>query len=359
MIDAHPALKAVSPQAPIADWFFDDFFHHGAFFLPHAFNFLSGFGQARPEPTTKRRDRASSIGTPDGYSVLPRPRPAQERQRELLTRTRSPSGTRSTEHPNYDEFWQARNLLPHLKNVRARRDDRRRLVRRRGSVRRAARPTAPSRSRTPASSTSWSWARGRTAAGRDAGRQARQHRLRRDHVRLLPEGTSSCRSSITSSRARASTRLPEAAMFETGANRWRKFDNGRRRAPPAKKLYFHAGGKSRLSSRRRTKATHSISSSAIRSRPVPYTEAIATGMTREYMTDDQRFALASGRTCWSIQTEPLKEDLTLAGPMHCRPVGLDHRHRFRLDRQADRRLPAGHSPASGPAPCPSSWAAIR
>src|SRR5438552_12929698 len=47
MIDAHPALKAVSPQAPIADWFFDDFHHHGALFLPHGFNFLAVFGQAR------------------------------------------------------------------------------------------------------------------------------------------------------------------------------------------------------------------------------------------------------------------------------------------------------------------------
>src|SRR5262249_43459654 len=49
MIDAHPNLKAVSPQAPIADWWFDDFHHHGAFFLPHAFNFLAVFGQPRPE----------------------------------------------------------------------------------------------------------------------------------------------------------------------------------------------------------------------------------------------------------------------------------------------------------------------
>ena len=39
---------AVSPQAPIADWYFDDFHHHGALFLPHAFNFLYGFGQSRP-----------------------------------------------------------------------------------------------------------------------------------------------------------------------------------------------------------------------------------------------------------------------------------------------------------------------
>src|ERR1700689_5301387 len=45
MIDAHPALKAVSPQAPIADWFIgDDFHHNGALYLPHAFRFFSGFG---------------------------------------------------------------------------------------------------------------------------------------------------------------------------------------------------------------------------------------------------------------------------------------------------------------------------
>ena len=53
IVDAHPALKAASPQAPIADWFIgDDFHHNGTLFLPHAFNFLSSFGQPRPKPTT-------------------------------------------------------------------------------------------------------------------------------------------------------------------------------------------------------------------------------------------------------------------------------------------------------------------
>ncbi|HEY8375230.1 MAG TPA: CocE/NonD family hydrolase, partial [Nannocystis sp.] len=54
MIDAHPALAAVSPQAPIADWWYDDFHHHGAFFLPHAFNFFASFGRPRPAPRTER-----------------------------------------------------------------------------------------------------------------------------------------------------------------------------------------------------------------------------------------------------------------------------------------------------------------
>src|SRR5437588_1105082 len=69
MIDAHPALKAVSPQAPIADWFFDDFYHHGAFFLTHAFNFFARFGQPRPEPTTTR-PAIFSHNTADGYQFF-------------------------------------------------------------------------------------------------------------------------------------------------------------------------------------------------------------------------------------------------------------------------------------------------
>src|ERR1019366_1579684 len=52
IIDAHPALKAASPQAPIADWFVgDDFHHNGTLYLPHMFRFFSFFGHPRPVPT--------------------------------------------------------------------------------------------------------------------------------------------------------------------------------------------------------------------------------------------------------------------------------------------------------------------
>ena len=61
MIDAHPALKAVSPQAPMADNFLgDDMHHNGALFLPHAFNFISGFGKPRKGPTTDLINRLQS-----------------------------------------------------------------------------------------------------------------------------------------------------------------------------------------------------------------------------------------------------------------------------------------------------------
>jgi putative CocE/NonD family hydrolase len=50
----HPAIKAVSPQAPVTDWFMgDDFHHNGACMLWDGFNFYSTFGQPRPKPTTK------------------------------------------------------------------------------------------------------------------------------------------------------------------------------------------------------------------------------------------------------------------------------------------------------------------
>ena len=66
-IDSHPALKLVSPQAPIGDWFVgDDFRHNGCLYLPHAFGFLSSFEQKLEKPT---RESAKSFDyeTPDGY----------------------------------------------------------------------------------------------------------------------------------------------------------------------------------------------------------------------------------------------------------------------------------------------------
>ena len=69
MIDAHPALVAVSPQAPVGDWYFDDFLHHGAFFLAHAFKWLSSNATERPTPTTEPV-KPYVYTTPDGYKMF-------------------------------------------------------------------------------------------------------------------------------------------------------------------------------------------------------------------------------------------------------------------------------------------------
>ena len=85
MIDAHPALKAASPQAPVTDWFVgDDFHHNGAFFLPHCFNFMANFGKPRPEPSKKLAVPAVRPRHAGRLRLLPRDGPARERRREVL-----------------------------------------------------------------------------------------------------------------------------------------------------------------------------------------------------------------------------------------------------------------------------------
>ncbi len=117
MIDAHPALQAVSPQAPIGDWFFDDFYHHGAFFLPHYFNFFSGFGKPRPGggPTTQGTP-GFRHPSPDGYQFFLDLGPLKNIE------TRYYKGEIAfwhdvVAHPSYDRFWQERRILTNLKHV--------------------------------------------------------------------------------------------------------------------------------------------------------------------------------------------------------------------------------------------------
>src|SRR5947209_17877909 len=68
MIDAHPALKAVSPQAPVSDWFSsDDWHHNGALLLAHAFGWFSGAGWPFSKTTSSYRGRSIERDINDGY----------------------------------------------------------------------------------------------------------------------------------------------------------------------------------------------------------------------------------------------------------------------------------------------------
>ena len=117
MIDAHPALKAASPQAPVTDWFTgDDWHHNGAFQLPHAFNFLASFGHPRPEPTKKSTERFDH-GTPDGYAFFLKLGPLANVNMRYF-KNDVPFWNEIMQHGTFDQFWQDRNLRPHLKNIK-------------------------------------------------------------------------------------------------------------------------------------------------------------------------------------------------------------------------------------------------
>ncbi len=308
MIDAHPALVAVSPQAPIADWFFDDFYHHGAFFLPHAFNFFSSFGRPRPEPTTSRNPRFDH-GTPDGYQFFLDLGPLKNAD-ALHFKGDVPFWTEITQHPNYDEFWQARNILPHLKNVAPAvmtvggwfdAEDLYGALNTYQAIERQNPGIFNILVMGPWRHGGWARGTGERLGNIHFGARTSEHYQQQIELPFFRHYL----------KGEGEHGLSEAHVFETGANRWRTFDDW----PPAEiesaDLHLHPAGGLSFEPPAQSGYEEFISDPA---RPVPYTEAITIGMSAEYMTEDQRFA-ARRPDVLVFQTPPLTEPLTLAGPI--------------------------------------------
>jgi hypothetical protein len=316
MIDAHPALKAVSPQAPIADWWYDDFHHHGALFLPHAFNFLYGFGRPRPQPTKQRSGRIDH-GTPDGYRFFLDLGPLSNVNAKWF-KGEVAFWNDVVAHPNYDEFWQARNLLPHLKHV------------------------------APAVMTVGGWFDAEDLYGALNTYRAIETQnpgifnvlvmgpwIHGGWARTDGDKLGQARfGAKTSLRYRTDLELAffehflrdvdapppaEANVFDTGANEWRAFDAWPPKEAESKKLWIDAEGTLLAEPAPRVQGEVSRAFVSDPNRPVPFTTAISTQMTKEYMTDDQRFA-ANRPDVLCYQSPKLEADLTLAGPLTARLV---------------------------------------
>ena len=115
--DAHPALRAVSPQAPIADSFIgDDDHHNGAFFIMDAFTFYSSYGWPRPEPT---RENHAGFTWPnqDNYRFFLDMGPVKNVSEKYFGDTLK-YWNELMNHPNYDDFWRSLNPLKYLKNIK-------------------------------------------------------------------------------------------------------------------------------------------------------------------------------------------------------------------------------------------------
>src|SRR5438132_6503826 len=122
-IDGHPAVKAISPQAPGSDWFHgDDNHHNGALFLAQNFSFFTGFGQPRPTPVPNNDYvKRFNFGTEDGYQYYLRmgglKNSGDAFEKQLGFRLKF--WDEMMKHPNYDQFWKERNIFPNLKNIHA------------------------------------------------------------------------------------------------------------------------------------------------------------------------------------------------------------------------------------------------
>ncbi|HQR45115.1 MAG TPA: CocE/NonD family hydrolase [Thermoanaerobaculia bacterium] len=322
LLESHPALKAVSPQAPIGDWFLgDDVHHNGAFYLPHAFNFFASFGQ-EPKGTVPKTWPRFDHGTPDGYRYFLALPPIAEVNAKLFD-GKATFFDDLAAHDTYDAFWQARTLLPHLTGVKP-------AVMTVGGwfdaedlwgalhVYEAVEKKNPGAVNTlvmgPWSHGGWSRSDGDALGDvRFADRTGVLYREKiefpffQHHLKGKGDG-----------------KTPEAWVFETGTNVWRALDAWPPKEAARKALFLAPKGA--LAPEPAAGADLFDEYLSDPARPVPYVAETAIGMTREHMTADQRLA-GTRPDVLVYQTEPLAEDLTIAGPigvtLHVSTTGTD------------------------------------
>ena len=107
--------------------------------------------------------------------------------------------------------------------------------------------------------------------------------------------------------------LARATIFFTGENKWRTFDNWPTEKAKNENLYLEEKGGLAVEQPETETGYDEYTSDP--AHPVPYTEDVHFNRTREYMTDDQRFAGTETRCADLSKRQFLKEDLTLGGPV--------------------------------------------
>ncbi|MET0400094.1 MAG: CocE/NonD family hydrolase [Longimicrobiaceae bacterium] len=118
-LSGHPAIVASSLQAPVVDFFFEDFHHNGALLQGHFYAYPV-FGVPRPEPTASHwwlpeylRVAANGMGDDYAYQLGLGP------LRDVTSRIYPDNlwWREMAAHPDYDAFWRARSMAPRLSRV--------------------------------------------------------------------------------------------------------------------------------------------------------------------------------------------------------------------------------------------------
>ena len=309
-IDAHPALKAASPQAPVTDWFMgDDRHHNGAFFLMGTFSFLSYYGASRPEPTPNHASSFMGYGTPDAYEFYKNVGPIKNLD-ERYFKGKNAIWNEMMDNETYNSFWQARTPVPHLKNIKP-------AVMTVGGWFDQEDPYGPLKTfggiekNNPKSPnylvmgpwTHGSWTRGNNDALGNIRFYSETGPFYRENVELTffnhyLKGT-------------ADPELAKATIFETGSNQWKKYTAWPPAAAKEKNLYFHPNGKLSFDAPATTGNGYDEFISDP-DKPVPYTSEIRIDRGSDYMYEDQRFA-ARRPDVLVYQTEVLQDDVLISG----------------------------------------------
>jgi uncharacterized protein len=311
LMNPHPALKAASPQAPIADWFMgDDDHHNGAFFLFDCFYFNMIFGMPRPLPT-QNQFRSFDFGAADAYQFFLELGPVANAQKRYF-KGKNKYWNEVTTHGTYDQFWQARNVLSHLKNV------------------------------TPAVMIVGGWFDAENLYGALNIYQAIEKNNPKTYNLLVmgpwshgawSQGTGEALGDIrfdgkTSEwyreklefpffnyylKGRGELNMGEATVFRTGSNEWKTFEQWPPKELASRSLYLQGNGRLSFDAPQEVNESYDEYLSDPNN-PAPYTNEKVRSRGTGYMIEDQRFS-SNRPDVLAYQTDPLAEDLTLAGPI--------------------------------------------
>lgn len=323
-IDAHPALKAASPQACIADFFFDDFHHNGAFLLSY-FRAVSLFGAYKETPTDTAWYALPTMDTQDQYQFFLDAGPLKNLNKyfrnekvDALTPQNNDQiddffWKELTEHPNYDSVWKSKGIIQHLDKVPSTvatmivggEFDAEDLY---GPLEtyKGIEKNNPDNYNTivfgPWDHGGWS----RSTVKNSVGNYYFGDSI---SLKFQSEVESKFFNHFLKGSGDKNSGLPEAYVYDSGRKEWKSYDTW----PPknAEKEAWYLSDNQKLTPTK--KAYTGIQFVSDVKRPVPYSEDIKTVFTpRKYMTDDQRFA-ARRPDVLVFETEVLTEDFTLAG----------------------------------------------
>lgn len=312
LIGSHPALKAVSPQAPVTDWFIGDDFHHGgALFLMDAFRFMYTFDAPRTKPITNTEGpKAFDLASKDYYKFFMDHPTLNGLQTTYLQHTVK-FWNDLAKHQTLDTFWMNRTITKHLDQVK------------------------------PAVMIVGGFFDAEDSYGTfETYKQIEKQNPKNNNILVVgpwfhggwvrSEGDSFGDIRFgekTSKYYQTELELPffehylkdkgqfnpaEATIYVTGSNTWKHFDQWPPKETVEKSFYLSAAGK--LTEENTNKEGAKLTYQADPNKPVPFQEGIITDRTREYMIADQRF-VSNRPDVLVFESDILKEDMTVAGPV--------------------------------------------
>jgi putative CocE/NonD family hydrolase len=314
IINGHPAIVAASPQAPITDLFRgDDTYHGGAFMLSANFGFYAPFFHVQKNPMLPYPNLPFRWSTPDSYEFYLKAGNIADLDKSLV----SPNWLWDDQwkHDTYDSYWKSRDLSQHMKDIHC-------AVLIVGGWFDAEDLEGPYLTyyainrynpgvKTTLVEGPWvhgGWARGDGSGLGDVQFGSRTSVYFREHIQfpffehyLKGNGDT----------------LPKAIVFETGTDVWRRYNQWPPKNVRPEMLYFHGDGKVSFTAPVQVKSADKYVSDP--NRPVPFVGYTTDTVPQRYMTDDQRFA-SYRPDVMVYESDPLKEDVTIAGPISPRLV---------------------------------------